>query len=110
MTENNNYITILAVDRSNNHPTLMLRVRRSWVLPIYAALVIFAILLLAVPIIDKNMNAALSKVSHFLLGVSFGMSLPLIILKVLEFPYLLIIYAYGMISGLFYFMDQMDTK
>jgi hypothetical protein len=108
---NNNYITILSIDRANNNqPTLILRVKKYWVTPAYIALGIFAFLLLAVPFIDKNMNNTLSKISHFLLGISFGMSLPVIILKILEFPYLLIVYVYGMLSALFYFIDQLETK
>jgi hypothetical protein len=108
---NNDYITILSVDRSNNNqPTLMLRVRKSWVAPVYIALGLFAILLLAVPAIDKNMNDVLSKLSYFLLGISFGASLPVIILKILEFPYLLVVYVYGMLSCLFYFIEQLDTN
>mgnify|MGYP006076811281 CR=1 FL=1 len=103
-----NYITILSVDRSNNNqPKLMLRICKGWVTPIYIALGIFAVLLLVVPLIDKNMNDGLSKISHFLLGLSFGMSLPIIILKILEHPYLLVVYVYGMLSCLFYFINML---
>ena len=95
------YFTIFSINRStpNQEPKLLIRVHNSITFPPKLALVMFGILLLITPILDRNLESPWNRIPYILLGTSFGISLPIIFLKVIQHPYLLIIYIYGIITG-----------
>lgn len=94
-----NYLTIVGVGNDQiGH--LIIRVRNDLLIPSKVFLVIFIFLLTITPIVDNHITHPFDKIIYFLLGISFGISLPIILLKLLQFPYIILIFVIGYISGL----------
>ena len=93
------YLTIVSVT-NEQRGNLIIRVRNDLLIPSKVSSIIFMFLLTITPIIDNHIGHPLDKIMYFLLGISFGISLPLILLKILQYPYLILIFVIGYISGL----------
>ena len=90
------YLTIIAIHRQNRTPgKLIVRVHKKLLLPSKVALGVSAIMLFFTNLATNKLGATELNIYHFIMGIMFGLAMPLLVFGLIEKPILLLIFIYG---------------
>lgn len=97
---NQDYLTILTVDNDRETAQLLLRVHKKLIIPFKICLILSSIMLVIRNFIPNDINLDFHILYNFTLGIFVGMSMPILLYKIIVSPILYVVFIYAIILSL----------